>query len=263
MLLQAGKENIIMVDSRADLKARAKDALRSFYWKGVLVCLIAAILGGGTSGSGGSISAINRDRTNSLMDGMQSSEALAFALIILTVALVVALVVVIWVIFVGNVVSVGKIRFFMESSEQQGTTGIGRLFFGFSGGNYLNIVGTMFCKGLFTTLWSFLFIIPGIYKHYEYYMVPYILAENPGIERTEAFRASKELMDGVKFSTWVLELSFIGWYLLGSLLCGFGVLFVHPYYEMTLVELYRSISGYYQRPTEEIQEYSDMSTGMW
>ena len=254
-----------MVESRADLKARAKDALRSFYWKGVLVCLIAAILGGGTSGSSVSIpgASTSASNTDNIFDGMQSSEIGAILLIMMTVMIVVALVILVLVIFVGNVVSVGKIRFFMESSEQQGATGIGRLFFGFSGGNYLNIAGTMFCKGLFTTLWSFLFIIPGIYKHYEYYMVPYILAENPGIERTEAFRASKELMDGVKFSTWVLELSFIGWYLLGGLLCGFGVLFVHPYYEMTLVELYRSISGYYQRPTEEIQEYSDMSTGMW
>lgn len=257
-----------MLESRADLKARAKDALRSFYWKGVLVCLIAAILGGGTSGSSISIpgtgtSAGTTDWLDSTVGAMNSGEVLALAVGFLVVMIVILLVVTILVIFVGNVVSVGKIRFFMESSEQQGATEIGRLFFGFSGGNYMNIVGTMFCKGLFTTLWSLLFIIPGIYKHYEYYMVPYILAENPGIDRKEAFRASKELMDGVKFSTWVLELSFIGWYLLGSLLCGIGVLFVHPYYEMTLVELYRSISGYYQRPVVETPAYNDMFTGEW
>lgn len=254
-----------MLESRADLKARAKEALRSFYWKGVLACLIAAILGGGTSGS--SISIPGTRTSTDWVDGtfgtMNSGEILAIMAVFLIIMIVILLVVTVLVTFVGNVVNIGKIRFFMESSEQQGTAEIGRLFFGFSGGNYLNIVGTMFCKGLFTTLWSLLFIIPGIYKHYEYYMVPYILAENPGIDRKEAFRASKELMDGVKFSTWVLELSFIGWYLLGSLLCGIGVLFVHPYYEMTLVELYRSISGYYHRPVVETPAYNDMFTGEW
>ena len=50
----------------------------------------------------------------------------------------------------------------------------------------------------------------------------------------------------VLFSCWlcgvvtdfVLELSFIGWYLLGMLVCCIGGIFVNPYYEMTFVELY-------------------------
>lgn len=243
-----------MIESRADLKARAKDALRSFYWKGVLVCLIAAILGGGANDFRISIPGTSSGTIELLsgkMDEMSANERWAFAIIMLSIISAILLIIMMLVIFAGNVVHIGKIRFFMESSEQQAATETGRLFFGFSGGNYLNIVVTMFCKGLFTALWSLLFIIPGIYKHYEYYMVPYILAENPGINRSEAFRASKELMDGMKFRTWVLELSFMGWYLLGGLLGGIGVLFVNPYYEMTLVEFYRSISGYYHNRREQ------------
>ena len=96
----------------------------------------------------------------------------------------------------------------------------------------------MFLRGLFESLWTLLLVIPGIYKHYEYYMIPYLLADNPEMEWHEAFRLSKEMMAGNKFDTFVLELSFIGWYLLGMLVCCIGGIFVNPYYEMTFVELY-------------------------
>lgn len=33
--------------------------------------------------------------------------------------------------------------------------------------------------GLYTVLWTLLFIIPGIIKTYSYAMTPYILAEHP------------------------------------------------------------------------------------
>ena len=40
------------------------------------------------------------------------------------------------------------------------------------------------------------------------------------------------------FEMWVLDLSFIGWYLLGALACGIGVVFVRPYDDATHGELY-------------------------
>ncbi|KAB1440977.1 DUF975 family protein [Candidatus Galacturonibacter soehngenii] len=42
-------------------------------------------------------------------------------------------------------------------------------------------------------------------------MVPYILAENPGIDSKRAFELSKEMMMGEKWNYFVLGLSFIGW----------------------------------------------------
>ena len=56
---------------------------------------------------------------------------------------------------------------------------------GFRNG-YLNIAKTMFLKSLYTSLWSLLFIIPGIVKMYEYRMIPYLLAENPNMSSSEA-----------------------------------------------------------------------------
>ena len=70
------------------------------------------------------------------------------------------------------------------------------MFDAFRSGHYVNIVLTMFLRELFTSLWTLLLVIPGIVKHYEYLMIPYILAENPGMDRKEAFQISKRMMDG-------------------------------------------------------------------
>ena len=73
---------------------------------------------------------------------------------------------------------------------------------------------------LFIALWTLLLIVPGIIKSYEYRMVPYILAENPGMNRKEAFAISKRMMTGKKWATFVLDLSFFGWIFLSIFTCG-------------------------------------------
>ena len=39
-----------------------------------------------------------------------------------------------------------------------------------------NVCWIMFLRTLFVSLWSLLFIIPGIIKQYEYMMIPFLLA---------------------------------------------------------------------------------------
>ena len=233
--------------TRAELKDRAKNDLRPYYWYGVLVCFIAGILGAGSSGGGVSISTGSRASENSYSIGsIRDGRHAAVFLLILGIFLVVFIIAVAVGVFVSNVVAVGKLRYFMDSAVMQQSAGIGRIFFAFGGGNYLNVVKTMFLKGLFEGLWSLLLVIPGIYKHYEYYMIPYLLADNPEMDRHEAFRLSKEMM----------ELSFLGWYLLGMLLCCIGGIFVNPYYEMTFVELYWVLRDQVMgpRPTEAMDQ---------
>ncbi len=69
-------------------------------------------------------------------------------------------------------------------------------------------------------------------------MVPYILADNPAMNYKDAIALSNKMTDGEKLDMWVLDLSFIGWYLLGALALLIGILFVHPYYNATQAELY-------------------------
>lgn len=229
--------------NRADLKSRAKACLKQYYWMAFLVTLIVSILGGeGSAGSGVSVSNGFRQNNSNTSRIQSDGEAVAVFISILAIigiVIIVALIIgFLFKIFVGNSVIVGGKRFFMESRAVQRSAGVGTVFYVFGCGNYLNVVKTMFLRDLFTGLWSMLLVIPGIVKSYEYYMIPYILSENPDIHYKEAFRLSKEMMDGNKWDTFVLELSFIGWYLLGALACGVGVLFVQPYIEATFAELY-------------------------
>ena len=86
-----------------------------------------------------------------------------------------------------------------------------------------------------------LFSIPVIIKRYSYRMTPWILADNPVIGYKRALTLSMQMTHGHKMAIFVLDLSFIGWFILGTLACGVGVLFVMPYYQAVQAELFARI----------------------
>lgn len=88
---------------------------------------------------------------------------------------------------------------------------------------------------------SFALSILVVVKSYSYHLVPWILADNPAIGARRALNLSKDLTRGSKFEMFVLDLSFIGWYILGLLACCIGVIFVTPYYKATYTELYAAL----------------------
>lgn len=99
----------------------------------------------------------------------------------------------------------------------------------------------IFLVGLFTFLWSLLFIIPGIVKSYSYSMSMYILAENKGKPALECINESKMMTEGHKMDLFVLNLSFIGWMLLGSITLGIAYIWVVPYMEATMINVYNTL----------------------
>jgi uncharacterized membrane protein len=112
----------------------------------------------------------------------------------------------------------------------------------------MKVVGSMFSTDIFTLLWSMLFIIPGVYKSYCWRMVPYIVSENPTISGKEARAISTKMMDGSKWAAFVLDLSFLGWIILGVFTLGIlNLVFTNPYIYATDAELYLTLSD---RPTE-------------
>ena len=144
-------------------------------------------------------------------------------------------------IFVFNPMEPGIRRFFVRNAEGKGD--LADIALGFSN-NYMKNVKTMFFMNLFISLWTLLLVIPGIYKKLQYKMVPYIIAENPEIETKDALELSKQMMDGHKWDTFVLRLSFIGWMALNSLTFGIlGLFWYNPYVFATEAELYRVLSG--------------------
>ena len=97
---------------------------------------------------------------------------------------------------------------------------------------------TLLLRSVLETLW-WLTIVGGPIKHYAYFLVPYIVAENPDIGPREAIRLSRRMMDGHKWECFKLELSFIGWFLLGVLTFGLvDVFWAVPYETATLTEFY-------------------------
>lgn len=105
-------------------------------------------------------------------------------------------------------------------------------------------IGAMLLSGIYLFLWSLLFIIPGLVKSYSYRMVPFILADDPACGAKEAITRSREMMNGHKWSAFVLDLSFIGWYLLSILTLGLLLIFwVNPYQYSTNAALYERLKA--------------------
>ena len=96
---------------------------------------------------------------------------------------------------------------------------------------------------LFVFLWSLLFIIPGIIAGISYSMAPFILAEHPEIKASDALKMSKDMMKGHKGDYFILQLSFIGWFLLCLLTAGIGFIFLTPYVEAANAEFFNEVSG--------------------
>ncbi len=225
--------------STSDLKRKARDILRHSYWWSFLVSLILFLVSGGINLMLPAYK-IDPNADFSTYADKIAEMPLPMLMGIVSVVLVCMLISVLLSVFIRAPFIVGHNYFYIKAAENNvRVSNIGR---GFQRG-YLNCVKTMFLYNLYISLWSLLFIIPGIIKSYEYFMVEYILAENPSIPSGRAFEISKNTMKGQKFNVFVLQLSFTGWILLASLLTMIGlsyigIYFVMPYYKATLTQMY-------------------------
>lgn len=260
--------------SISNLKNRGKDAFKRNYWKCVLIGLLVSLLAGGAGGAGGasfgnSMSSamesaanvkedeyeevfdeifedddfedfdVEMDSRNSIDDVFDVAMLGAVIGVISVVVVVIIIVAILMDLFVNLPLEVGTARFFFKN--QKADAKVAEVAFAYDN-CWKNIAVTMFFRDLFTFLWSLLFIIPGIVKSYEYRMIPYILAENPDMSREEVFALSKKMMDGEKWHAFVLDLSFIGWHILGALTAGIlEVFYVVPYQSSTNATLYEAL----------------------
>lgn len=221
-----------MMWNRAELKMRGNMAFKKNYVSAVVVALLMGIFGTVS----GESSARRVSENSDIYSGNLFNVGMITGLLA-GIATVVILIVLVAKVFVGNLLKMGGYRFFILNQTAQ--PGIGTLLDGFRSGHYVNIVLTMFLRDLFTALWSLLLVVPGIVKHYEYLMVPYIIAENPAMDYKEAFQISKQMMDGEKMEAFIMDLSFLGWYLLSAVTCGLlAIFYVNPYVQVSFAEMY-------------------------
>jgi uncharacterized membrane protein len=232
---------------RIELKYSARKLLKGTYVNGLIVSFIMLLASGDWLSGKKTSSKINIGNGwhfENIMDGPRMFvENIGIPTFIgLAIALITFIAIVIFIkVIVGYVVEVGGSKYFIKNME--GDSSINYLAYGFKSDRWLNIVKTMFIKSVFVLLWSLLLIIPGIIKWYSYRMVPYILADSPDIDSFEALEISKEMTGGYKGKMFFLDLSFIGWFILGGLFFGIGTVFVMPYYNGTQAEVYKYLKN--------------------
>lgn len=140
-------------------------------------------------------------------------------------------------VFVSTIINVGKNRYFLEHYSYQETS-VNKLLFVYYTKSIFNVGEVMLAKMIKSFLWYFT-IVGGFIKHYEYSMIPYLLAENPTIKVKEAFTMSKTMTNNHKWEMFMLDISFIPWYILGPLTLGFSnIFYFRPYKEMVKASLY-------------------------
>ncbi len=260
---------------RAILKENAKYNFKRFYKQSVIVCLIVYLLSGifegGYNSATKNVNNNQQQYTTEYIEGQKvelnngvtqesnffvkftpegimmkfmdnmyrtminpSSGTKVFIVTIIVAALIITVVLKTLIL---NPITIGKNNFFMGIRE--GERKIGDIFFLFEKSNFIKPAITILFVELYTTLWTLLLIIPGVIKGYEYKMIPYILSENPSMDRKRAFEISRHIMNGQKWEAFVLDLSFIGWHLLSAFTFGIlSIFYVNPYVEATYAELY-------------------------
>lgn len=225
---------------RKELKERGREAFRSNRITCIFAAFLLALVNGGAGGAGASAN-VNVDQ-----ETMQKLDLPPEVIKMIIVAIgVIAVIGFVLSIFVFNPVHVGLRKFFLDNTSEP-AAGLRRENIGiaFSDGNYTNVVAAVFTTQLFIFLWSLLFIVPGIIKSYSWRMVPYIIAEDPQITGTEARQRSADMMYGSRWNSFVLDLSFLGWALLGVITLGIGnLIWTTPYQACTDAELYLALKA--------------------
>ena len=94
-----------------------------------------------------------------------------------------------------------------------------------------------FLVGLFTTLWTLLFIIPGIIAALSYSMYLLLLVDGED-NAMDCIKKSKAMMKGYKWDYFVFQLSFILWHLLGAITFGLAYIYVGPYIQIAEILYY-------------------------
>ncbi len=161
-------------------------------------------------------------------------------------------------VLLGGPISYSLARIYVKVARGNREVAVKEVFVGFKE-NLAESVILGFMRDLFIFLWSLLFIIPGIVKSYAYSMAFYIMQDGEGKKTWKAcLDESQQLMDGYKGKLFLLDLTFIGWYLLGFLCFGVGALWVSAYHQEARAHFYEELlRDKYGLTDEDFEDDSD------
>ena len=138
------------------------------------------------------------------------------------------------------VVGVG-FSLFVMTSVRRSQPALGNLLDGF--GMFPRVLFLIILQIVLIFLWSLLLVIPGIIAAYRYNFAVYVMIDHPEMSAMDCLRESKRLTTGYKRQLFLLDLSFIFWFLLTMIpIIGYiAQVYVTPYMESARVLYYEQI----------------------
>lgn len=142
-------------------------------------------------------------------------------------------------------IAVATMVVFLELKRTGETPNIGKFFGEMFNGNFARYFVVGLLSAVFCFLWALLFIIPGIVKGYAYAMCPYLVKRNPEMEAMDCLKQSEKIMMGHKMQLFKLDLSFLGWFIVGGLCLGVGAFWVEAWWNTARANFYDDLYAEY------------------
>lgn len=201
--------------NRVELKLRAQGLIQAskpkIIYAGLILLALSAVLGY----LSGSLTSITVGEYNRLLAYIESGSIQTATNYLMSISpniyerlISTALDLVYQIVYCGFVI-------FLLNSIRKAAPCFGNLLDGF--GCWWRIILLSILQSIFIFLWSLLFVIPGIIAAYRYRMALYLLLDHPEMSPLECIRESCRMMSGHKAELFYLDLSFIGWILLGAI----------------------------------------------
>ena len=127
-------------------------------------------------------------------------------------------------------------------------------------GRFLPLLILLLMMRFLLSFWFSLLVIPAVFAWYRYRLAVYLLIDNPQLNPLQCILLSGRIMRGKKWEMFLLDLSFLGWWLLASLPMSIGTAFggilpmilgllgsaailawLVPYHELSCVGFYEAV----------------------
>lgn len=136
-------------------------------------------------------------------------------------------------IYIVNVLPVINRRLFLEG-RVYAKLPLDRLVYLMRIRKQMHVAFVKLVKSIILTVMNFT-VVGGIYFYYAYYLVDYILAENPTISLKDALSLSRNMMKGHKLECFKWQFSMAGWYILDVCTFGISAIFYSNMYRMSVM----------------------------
>ena len=142
----------------------------------------------------------------------------------------------------SRVVTAGFLIFLLNTVRQTAPA-YANLLDGF--GSLFRVLVLHILIAVLVSLWSMLLFVPGVVAWYRYSQAIYILLDDPTKSPFRCIRESKAMMKGHKWELFMLDLSFLGWYILSQFpVFGFAVrVWSTPYIATVKTLFYERLLG--------------------